>query len=470
MVRYSFLLLLVAVWLSCKKDSVITSPDALLRTSADTLRFDTVFTTVGSITKNLTVVNANDQRMVISSIQLKGGANSPYSINVNGVSGTSFSNLSLNANDSLYIFARVSINPSSSQLPFIVRDSIEITYNGNTRKIQLEAYGQNARFISSGRISTNTTWDNALPYVIVKPLTVADGVTLTITEGTRVYCNANAPLIVNGTLKAMGKFYDSTRIRFRSDRLDGDYKDLPGTWPGIYFNNSSSNNEMNYVDVLNAYQAVLVQGGPSLTPAKLRMNGCVIDNAYDFGLLAFNTSLNVVNSRFTQIGNDGTPGTGGSNIIISGGGNYVFNHCSIATYANFYQNHKQPSMFITNNANGTGQPLTLQMDNSIIYGQGGLTENELVTQKTGTAPFAITMRNVLYKVKTDPTDISFSNSLKNLDPLFDTINTSLRLFNWRLRDGSPCIDAGLPGGPPTDLDGKPRPVGTKPDLGCYEKK
>jgi hypothetical protein len=79
------------------------------------------------------------------------------------------------------------------------------------------------------------------------------------------------------------------------------------------------------------------------------------------------------------------------------------------------------------------------------------------------------MRNVLYKVKTDPADISFSNSLKNLDPLFDTINTSLRIFNWRLRDGSPCIDAGLPGGPPIDLDGKPRPVGTKPDMGCYEK-
>jgi hypothetical protein len=109
------------------------------------------------------------------------------------------------------------------------------------------------------------------------------------------------------------------------------------------------------------------------------------------------------------------------------------------------------------------------MDNSIIYGQGGTAENELVTSKTGNAAFSITMRNVLYKVKNDPANISFINSLKNVEPIFDTISTSQRIYNFRLREGSPCINAGIAGGPTTDLDGKPRPAGTKPDIGCYEK-
>lgn len=467
---YAFLILVFFVSFgACKKESIITSPDASLLTSTELVHFDTVFTSLGSVTQSFTIVNNNSQQLNISSIQLKGGNSSPYKINVNGTPGVQFNDILLNANDSIYVFVKVTIDPNNALLPFVVSDSIEIGFNGNTKKVQLQAYGQNARFINGGRISVNTNWNNSLPYVIMQPLTVDTGITLTISEGTEVYFNANAPLIVNGSLKTQGNFYDSTRILFRGNRLDETYKDLPGTWPGIVFTNSSVANELNYTDILNAYQAVVAIGGASLSPAKLRLNNCVISNAYDFGLFAFNTSVQATNCLIAQIGNEGTPGTGGSNVIINGGGNYAFNHCTIATYANFYQNHKQSAMFISNASGATGLPLNVTMDNSIIFGQGGLAEDELVTSKTGNAAFAITMRNVLYKVKNDPANVSFSNSLKNVDPIFDTINTSLRSYNFRLREGSPCINAGITGGPATDLDGKPRPVGTRPDIGCYEK-
>jgi hypothetical protein len=467
-VTFFVIVLLVSLG-GCKKESILTSPDASLLTSTDLVHFDTVFTSLGSVTQSFTIVNTNSQPLNISSIQLKGGNSSPYKINVNGSAGVQFNDILLNASDSIYVFVKVTIDPNNTQLAFIVSDSIEIAFNGNTKKVQLQAYGQNARFINGGRISTNTTWNNTLPYVIMKPLTVDTGITLTITQGTKVYFNATAPLIVNGTLKTLGNFYDSTRIIFKSNRLDEAYKDLPGTWPGIVFTNSSVANELNYTNILNAYQAVVAIGGAAQTPAKLRLSNCIIDNAYDFGLFAFSTSVQANNCLITQIGNEGTPGTGGSNIIINGGGNYNFNHCTIATYANYYQNHKQPVLFISNASGSTGLPLNVTMDNSIIFGQGGLAEDELVTSKTGNAAFAIIMRNVLYKVKNDPANVSFSNSLKNVDPIFDTINTSLRSYNFRLREGSPCINAGIAGGPATDLDGKPRPAGTKPDMGCYEK-
>jgi hypothetical protein len=57
----------------------------------------------------------------------------------------------------------VTINPNANQLPFVVQDSIKIDYNGNTRFVQLDALGQNARFLRDRRVTSDTTWNNNLP-------------------------------------------------------------------------------------------------------------------------------------------------------------------------------------------------------------------------------------------------------------------------------------------------------------------
>ncbi|MDP4586890.1 MAG: hypothetical protein NWS86_01825, partial [Flavobacteriales bacterium] len=85
------LIVLVAFFSSCKKDEVTTDPNALLNFSADTVLFDTVFSTIGSTTQLLKVYNQNDQAISISNIQLEGGNNSMYRINVDGTPGVSFS-------------------------------------------------------------------------------------------------------------------------------------------------------------------------------------------------------------------------------------------------------------------------------------------------------------------------------------------------------------------------------------------
>jgi hypothetical protein len=466
-------LLLIAMALlaaaACKKETITTSKDARLLTSSDTLYFDTVFTARGSVTKQVRIINPNEQGIRISNLSLVGGSGSAYQINVNGTPGISFSNLELDAGDSLYVFVRVNVDPTSDNSPFLVKDSLLIESNGNTSKVQLVAYGQNANYIASGRITTNTTWTNTRPYVITGPLVVDTNAILTIEEGCRIYCNATAPIIVNGSLQTIGDRFDSTRISFRADRLDEPYKDLPGSWPGIVFNTISRNNVLRYTNILNAYQAIVVGGGAAQLPAKLTMSHCIIDNAYDLGLFAFNTSIDATNCQFTQIGNEGLPGNGGSNVIISGGGNINFNHCTLATFANFYQNHKQPVLYITNSTGTGAANLNMLISNTIIFGQSGFTEDELVTAPAAGAAFNVQLRNVLYKAKNDPSGISVSESLRNQDPLFDTINTSLRLYNYRLRSNSPCVDAGINTTANTDLDGLPRPVGTRPDMGAYEK-
>lgn len=59
-----------------------------------------------------------------------GGAGSVFKMNVDGTPGTQFSNIEIGANDSLYVFAQVNVNPSAANLPFILRDSIEVSFNG----------------------------------------------------------------------------------------------------------------------------------------------------------------------------------------------------------------------------------------------------------------------------------------------------------------------------------------------------
>ncbi len=163
----TLLILSVTIFLAaCKKDSFITSPDAQVTITADSLKYDTVFTTAGSITQSFKIINENNQKLKISSVKLMGGNSSAYKINADGVTGPEIDNIEVAANDSIYVFVSVVINQNTNNLPFIVQDSIKINYNGNNRWVQLEAWGQNAHFFRNKAVRADETWTNDLPYVI----------------------------------------------------------------------------------------------------------------------------------------------------------------------------------------------------------------------------------------------------------------------------------------------------------------
>ena len=216
---------------SCKKESFITSKDARLGTSVDSLKFDTVFTATGSITKSFKILNNNDQKILLSKIKLGGGINSSYKMNVNGVAAPELNNVEIAANDSIYVFVTVTVNPTTANLPFILSDSISINYNGLTRFVQLEAFGQNAIYIRNGIILGNVTFTNTLPYVILGGLQIINTGTLTINAGTKIYCHADAPILVDGKLVSNGT--KTEPVIFAGDRLDDPYNAFPAAWPGI---------------------------------------------------------------------------------------------------------------------------------------------------------------------------------------------------------------------------------------------
>src|ERR1035437_3967742 len=118
----SFFFLLSAIVFSCKKESFIWSTQAKLYTSADTLSYDTVFTSTGSITKSFKIFNDNNQKLRLSQVKLSGGASSAFKINVDGTAANEADNIEINANDSIYVFVQVNVNPNASNLPFLLRD------------------------------------------------------------------------------------------------------------------------------------------------------------------------------------------------------------------------------------------------------------------------------------------------------------------------------------------------------------
>jgi hypothetical protein len=449
---------------SCTKDSFITGSNAVLSTSSDTLHFDTVFTSTGSVTQFFRIYNQNNQKLRLSKVALAGGASSYFKINVDGTTGPEVNDIEIGANDSIYVFVSVKIDPTTVDLPYIVQDSIQIAYNGNERWVQLEAWGQNAHFLRSVLITGNVTFTNTKPYVILGGMLVDANARLTIEKGCRIYLHADAPLIVDGTLLVKGEQYDSTRVVFAGDRLDVPYRDFPGGWPGIYFRETSKDNLLQYAVIHNAYQGIVTERPSVNANPKVTLSECIIDNCYDAGILGVQSSIKAQNCLVSNCG---------QNVLLAYGGQYNFSHCTVASYSNSFILHKEPVLRVTNYIKDGNNILTANLNasftNCIFWGENGIAEDEVITDKQGTTAFNASFQHCLWKVKNNPANITSSGIIANTSPLFDSVDTQKRYYDFRLKAESPAINKGQATTLTIDLDGNNRNIGL-PDLGCYEKK
>ncbi len=458
-ITFFFVIILLA---ACKKDSFITSSNATLLTSVDTLKFDTVFTSIGSVTQQFTITNNNSSKLQLSSVKLMGGQSSAYKININGLPQIEAANIDIAANDSMYIFVTVNINPNLNNLAFVVQDSIQIIYNGNTKYVQLEAFGQNANFLRSQTISSNRTFFNNLPYVILGNLRVDTNVILTIQPGCKIYAHANAPILIDGTLLINATA--ANPVIFSGDRLDEGYKDLPASWPGIYFRGSSKNNVLQFVTVKNAYQAIVVESPASNANPKIMMQQCIVDNAYATGIFGINTSIQANNCLVSNCG---------SNIDIQLGGNYNFTNCTVAAYTPFFS-HKNPVLSVNNFATINGTTVVTDIDaafiNCIFWGESSIVKNEVIVNKLGNTMFSVALANCLYKAENDPENTTITNCIKNSNPIFDSTDNNRNVYDFKITKNldAPGIDKGKTTLFFTDLSNNTRAIG-QTDIGCYEK-
>ena len=151
---------------SCQREGIITDSSARLKFSVDTVYFDTVFTTLATVTRRFTVQNPYKEYIKISSATLAGGASSIYKINFDGVSGTEFKNIEIAPKDSLYMFVEATLDPNNSPGILLQEDSIVFVTNQNVQDVNLVAWGQDVHIMRDSIFNTQT-WTPEKPYLVL---------------------------------------------------------------------------------------------------------------------------------------------------------------------------------------------------------------------------------------------------------------------------------------------------------------
>lgn len=444
---------------SCEKDEDFTDEsNATLSYSTDSVFFDTVFTSVGSTSRRLKLYNPNEKAILISEIRLSGGNASAFSLNINGQASSESKLIKLNGKDSMNVFVKVNIDPTEEKLPFLVKDSIEVTYNGKRKAISLVAYGQNANFINGTVISGNTVWDSKVPYVVYKYVTIERDATLTINPGTKVLFHSNSTMNVKGTLKIKGNKRDS--VLFASDRLEQLYSEEPAQWNGIHFYPQSRSSQINYATIKNAVVGITSDSLSVNDEPKLLLTNTVVKNMGVAGFLGYQTSLTGFNNIFYNCGQYLLYGVGG--------GNYNLKQNTFAGF-NLNFSRKTAAVYFSDQISSSQMDhLSINFQNNIVW---GTLENEFSIEKksTETALIAEIKSNLL---RANAAVYSNNGNVLNLDPRFVNPNAG----NFRLGKDSPANKKGMNLSKDSYFDtylNKDLKNTTRlfpSELGCYENK
>ena len=370
---------------ACGKEyEFVASDEVKLEFSADTMAFDTVFTQMGTTTRQVKVYNRGTEGIRIGEVTLAGGAASRFRLNVDGDTSMVVRDIDIAAGDSIFIFVRANIRPNLTTEPFLIEDAIEfrITRN-NVQRLPLTAYGRNAVY----HVPTDTIhladgtpvmdmygkpyaysvidcegWRHDLPHVILGYAVVDSRNTLRLEAGDELYFHNDAVLWVydSATLKVQGAA--DRPVLFTSVRHDGWYDSLPGQWGHIWISKGSWDSEIDYALIENGFVGILVDTNVNTNPT-LRISNTMIRNQSHVGLMG--QTAHIVGQNLL-VSNCGT-----ATVVMQYGGHYDYSHCTFANYWR-YETRKYPSVIITNYYDYQGTlylyPMQASITDCIIYG------------------------------------------------------------------------------------------------------
>lgn len=446
------LLIITAACLGC--DPLANPVSGRLAFSSDTISFDTVFSGYGSATLEFRVINHEKEPLLIDRIWLGGGEESPFRLNIDGQPSAERDNITMARSDSIFIFVTVTVDPTGGDLPMAVTDSVNFLSGSHSGRVILEAWGQDIRLVE-GNILSPTVWTEGKPYVISGHLFVDTLASLTLEPGTRVYMHHGAEVTVAGSLLAEGT--GEKRITIATDRLEKEYRDVPGRWKGLTFQSCSRGNVLNHTDIRNAEIALKINGLPASVP-DLNMNSSTVMHNTVGSLVAINADLFAVNSLFAH--------SGFSTVSLAEGGTYEFIHCTLSNRWE-YSFRSEPALFI-NPRSGT-MP-SVSVINTVIT--GSLTNELLINSSSAVAASGFRADSSLIKVDTLSanwyTTSLFRHVLTSPQPRFIDEGA----WDFRPDTLSPLLDhAGRTEmlAWPFDIRNKPRPYDSGPDIGAFER-
>lgn len=475
---------------ACQKEQFTTSAADKLAFSTDTLRIDTVFTELGSATRILKIYNRHKKSIRISKVYLANGSSSKFNLNVDGISGDSHSDLEIAPNDSMYIFAEVTINPNqpASASPFVISEDLVFETNGNTQKVVLEAWGQNAVYLPSrfgagavtgyGCGGGEWLWDDPRPYVIYGIL-VIDSCTVRIPAGTRIYVHGGlakatdpdtgekyryndgflafvgaGKLIVEGTLEKP--------VIFEDDRLEPEFDDEAGQWTGIWLQSGTTGHRIDHCLIRNSIIGVRVDSA-----AELNIRNTQIYNTAGSALIGVHAKIEAENCLFYK--------NTGFSIQIEYGGDYKFSYCTAANYQSQVEAIRLGDALCLDDAceNYRANKLTARFKNCIFYGSQA--DQITLFERTGDVQFFdYKLENCIVRVKDLTKAGAYPDFFDHCTPCLNAGNSDYIFVNPN--EDNYHLDTlrsiankyAVPvSGIDRDLDGKTRDA-MNPDAGCFE--
>lgn len=357
-----FFVSLSALFCACESDYSYRGDGTSIAFSTDTLSFDSVFTGIATTTAKLMIYNRSGKDMTLDQIYLKNGNTSSFNVNINGSNTTSLSNLHLRSGDSLYVFVNVFPKETDGKT-YQLDDDIIVIGGSNTWSAHLLAYGMNVRRIS-GHLSTDTSFDNGLPYLISDTLTIDANVTLSVAHGATIYMNENAAIEVYGTLNCEGSL--DNRIVFRASRTDKFYNDIPGQWHAISIMQPCGKASIRYTEIANSSYGIQADSATMVT-----LDCVVIRDAMHNAIRSYAANTTITNSLLYNCGDA---------LLDIYGGNVALLHCTMSNY------FKWDSRFDASIMAHAGEKYPalerLSIINSVVVGN---TANELDLDDTFTA-------------------------------------------------------------------------------------
>ena len=457
---------------SCQDDDSFTLSTAnRLTFSTDTVRIDTIFSTVPSSTRSFWIYNKSGDGIRCTTIRLEKGNQAGFRANVDGAylspaAGYQVHDIEIRDKDSIRVFVEATTARNNADTPQMVEDNLIFSLeSGVQQKVNLNAFSWDATLVKDMKVDKDTTIKSSRPIVVYGMIEVASNATLTIAPGTTLYFHQNSGINVEGRLIAEGT--PQANITFRGDRLDRMFDYLPydnvsGQWQGIHLKSQSYGNKIAFADIHGTYNGLLADSS-NVENLKLELQSCTIHNCQGAGLAATNSYVKATNCQITNTLGD---------CLFADGGKMEINNCTLAQFYPFDSNRGQAIRF-----SSLEHPLiAMSCSNSLITGysddvmSGQHNEKEedtfnyhfdhciIRTPKIETEDSA-NFTNVVFEAVDDTTKAGEKNFVK--------IDNDNLTYDFRLKGTSLAIGAADPNtSDKYDRDGNKRDE--KPDIGAYE--
>ena len=474
----------------CKPNEIVATQGVTLHFSADTVYLDTVFSTVGSSTRTVRIINPTNEAVLLNRVALGRGSESPFRFNIDGREGPEVQDLILPAGDSLWIF--VEVTAPSGGIEMLHTDSLVIRNQGTVQSIDLVSLAWDAHFhyptntliipqpapyadlrLPYSILPPQATWSDDKPHVVYGYVVVDSGGALDVLAGARIHFHAQSGMwIASGghvEFDAANAGSYAQPIVLEGDRLEPFYDDIAGQWGGLLggiFVQRGAELHMNNTWMKNGTLGVRCDSVPEGAPANV-----VIKNSLftDFSRATIYSGFGHIRLENSVIAHAGLYG------LYALGGRVSADHCTF--HNQFPAARSTPTVGLFNRYDdGTGT-FRYRALNEAHFGNCIITGNQESEVGFGfdvQTPSDYFFEGCLLKLKTNPFPATydvqdanfFAQCVLNAAPQFILPESR----NFALDSASAALGVGLSGPAgrvPMDAMGMMRP--SSPDAGALER-